>query len=100
MKNWALYLSAVIIAFMIYAIITFILFLRFKVILKDADLNTFKKVLGTNYVFREHHSGWTKYKWQLMFMTIKASFDEGGQLQEWQIRLFSFFPYIYRRSIA
>ena len=100
MKSLAIYLWTIVIICVIYAVITFILFLRFKVILRNADLKTFKNVLGTNYQYREHHSGWVKYKWQIMFMIVKASFDQKGKLQEWEIKLFSFFPFIYRRSLA
>jgi hypothetical protein len=100
MKSLAIYLWPILIICLIYAAITIILFLRFKVVLRNANLITFKDVLGTNYQFREHHSGWIKYKWQIMFMIIKASFDKQGHLQEWEIKLFSFFPFIYKRSLA
>jgi hypothetical protein len=64
----------------IYKAFTFLLSLILKAKLKRGDLNAFRKVLGEDYRHRILINGLTRYKWSSIWMTVKADFDENGNL--------------------
>ena len=64
----------------IYKGLSFLYFQRLKHKLKDGDIDTFKKLLGQNYQYRDLYNGLTRCKWFKGWLVIKANFNEEGKL--------------------
>lgn len=82
----------------VHSIVTILICLHLKIQLKQGDLNTFKRILGIRYHRMRQNSGYTKYKWQVAFITVRAGFDENDRLLEFEIKPYSFFPLTYKTS--
>lgn len=99
MGKTSIYLWSIVIFCLLHIIATIIIFFRLKILLRKADLEGFKRVLGVMYKRRAQTNGYTKYKWKVGLLQIRASFDEEGKLVEWEIRPYHFFPFMYRESL-
>jgi len=56
----------------------FLWFLKIK--LKGKTLEEFKKVLGNNYVVKKLGEGDKRYKWEKRLFSVKANFDNEGNM--------------------
>jgi hypothetical protein len=76
------YTAGALLAFVIlYLIFQFLVLLKLRQQLINADLKTFKKTLGNNYRFKTYDNGYTKYKWSKGWIVVKAEFDKEGNLK-------------------
>ncbi|MFT3911793.1 MAG: hypothetical protein QM737_20380 [Ferruginibacter sp.] len=100
MNKPIIYLWSLIAIIILYLAFTFLLFLRLKFKLRNADLEMCKKQLGPNYKYRQDTKGLTKYKWVLGLMIVRGCFDETGKLIECEIKPYRFFPLFYKRSFS
>ena len=83
MKTLLLYFSIAFAAFFVYKIITLIYYryyLQSK--LRNANLQTFKQVLGGDCQYKTIHADAIKYKWIKGWFVVRAVFDERGNLLE------------------
>lgn len=64
----------------VYKLFTFLTFLILKARLKNGNFDSFTKILGTKYKYRLMFNGLKRYKWSKLWITVKANFDENGNL--------------------
>lgn len=85
---------AVILLIFIYKAIAHRYIARLQARLSNGNLDLFKKVLGPNFHYKPRMSGLIRYKWSKLWVTIRADFDEEGQLSYTEINhpKFKFFP--------
>lgn len=98
MNKLVIYFWTLMVLLGLYVTFNLVSFFRLKLKLKNADLTVFKKELGKNYQYKAHINGWTKYKWLVGMMLVRARFNESGQLMECEIKPYRFFPLMYKKS--
>lgn len=76
----------------LYKLFTLLLFLILKSRLKQGNLDSFVRVLGQKYQYRRMINGLKRCKWSKLWVNVKASFDENGNLIYKKIH-----PYIFLR---
>lgn len=62
----------------IFALIYYYYYLRIK--LKNANLDTFIKILGGSFRYRVVYDGVIRYKWIKGLLIVRATFDTKGNL--------------------
>lgn len=65
---------------MLYVLVSIAAAIYLSKKLRGGNFSQFKKVLGGTYLFKPMINGTTKYKWYYLWLTIKAEFDNEGQL--------------------
>ena len=66
--------------FLVYKLFTLLIFLILKAYLKKGNLDSFTRILGRKYRYRRMMNGLKRYKWSKIWINVKASFDEDGNL--------------------
>lgn len=79
MNNKTIIICSMVVALMVYKLVTYLYFLQLKKDLQNASLEFFILRLGTNYKYKHLTNGTMRYKWSKRWITIRANFDERGQ---------------------
>lgn len=79
MKVFAI-LALILFLLFLYRIFCYIYVVRLQKMLPNKKLNSFIQLLGPNFKYKMKSSGLTRYKWPKLWITIRADFDEDGNL--------------------
>ena len=85
------YVLTVVLCWLLYKVITFFIYRRLMKRLKGADLDTFTRYLGEDYVFRFLSGDVRRYRWKKGLFVVKAGLDEQDRLTYNEVPRFDFF---------
>lgn len=73
-------ITIIMVAWAAYKSFIWMLFWVLKRYLRNKNLDTFKKLLGKNYQAKSLGEGDKRYKWNKWIFSVKANFDNEGNL--------------------